>query len=366
LRRFTLGIHWIAVFLGGFPAWSADSIQREIADSRRNAIVQAIERVSPSVVSVNTTSFEEYAIQHRHPVLDFLRYFPEEVPGIGSGFIIREDGYILTNHHVVEGARDVAVTFSDGRTYNVTDVRRDVLVDRQMDLAVIRIDAKHLPVVKFGDSNEVIIGEWAITIGNPFGLLIEDPKPTVTVGVISAVDRNFRPDDGGHIYQGMIQTDASINPGNSGGPLVNSSGEVIGVNTFILSKSGDASGIGFAIPINRAVQIARNLIDSGTQEFWTGFWLHPNLTPWFAHAVGLSIHSGALITRIEENSPASRAGLSPGDLIVKVNGRRVTSDKEVVGAFRSGRVGEVFNLKVLRGRILRNADLLLEEDPGVQ
>ena len=150
-------------------------------------------------------------------MFDFLYYFPEEVSGISSGFVIQKDGYILTNHHVVERAREVSVTFSDGRTFNVTDVARDVLVDRQTDLAVIKIEVKDLPVSKFGDSDKVIIGEWAISIGNPFGLLIEDPKPTLTVGVVSAVDRNFRPDDGGHIYQEMIQTDASINPGNSGG-----------------------------------------------------------------------------------------------------------------------------------------------------
>ncbi len=364
--RFIFSILWIALLFGAHPVWSAKSLQEEINDTRRNAIVRAIEKVAPSVVSINTTSLEEYAIRHRYPVFDFLYYFPEEVPGIGSGFIIRKDGYILTNHHVVEGAREVSVTFSDGRTFNVTDVARDVLVDRQTDLAVIRIEAKDLPVSKFGDSDKVIIGEWAISIGNPFGLLIEDPKPTVTVGVISAVDRNFRPDDGGHIYQGMIQTDASINPGNSGGPLVNSIGEVIGVNTFILSKSGGSTGIGFAIPINRAVQVARNLIDSGTREFWTGFWLHPNLTPWLARAVGLPIHSGALITRIEKNSPAARAEIDPGDLIVEVNGLRVKSDQDVAGAFRTGRVGEAFTLKVLRGRVFRNVELVLEEAPEVQ
>lgn len=148
--------------------------------------------------------------------------------------------------------------------------------------------------------------------------------------------------------------------------LVNSIGEVIGVNTSILSKSCSSTGIGFAIPTNRAVQVASNLIDSGTREFWTGFWLHPNLTPWLARAVGLPIHSGALITRIEKNSPAARAEIDPGDLIVEVNGLRVKSDQDIARAFHTGKVGEAFTLKVLRGRVFRNVRLVLEEVPEVQ
>jgi serine protease Do len=344
---------------------AADDIQK----SRRNAIVQAVEKVAPSVVGVTTTTLEESPVRYRHPMWEFY-YYPgivqEKKPSIGSGYVIREDGYILTNHHVVEGAEEITITFADGRSFDVKDIRNNVMVDRQMDLAVIHIDVEGLPAVDLGDSDDIIIGEWAIAIGNPFGLLIEDPKPTVTVGVVSAVDRNFRleeTEEGDHIYQNMIQTDASINPGNSGGPLVNSIGQVIGTNTFIFSKSGGSLGIGFAIPINAAAKIAEQLIEGGRQEFWTGFWLHADLTPWLAHALGLATASGALVTRVEDNSPSSRAGLSPGDLISHVNGQRVRNDEEVAEAFRDGRVGEVFTMRIVRGRRQFDTKLVLDQSP---
>ena len=350
----------------------ATSTTAGIEASRLNAIVRAVEKVAPSVVGVTTTTLEEYRVKYRHPIWEFF-YYPgivqEKKPSIGSGFVIREDGYILTNHHVIEGAEEITVTFADGRSFDVKDIRNNVMVDRQMDLAVIHIDANGLPTAELGDSDDIIIGEWAIAIGNPFGLLIEDPKPTVTVGVVSAVGRNFRlaeAEEGDHIYQNMIQTDASINPGNSGGPLVNSVGQVIGTNTFIFSKSGGSLGIGFAIPINAAAEMAAQLIEGGRQEFWTGFWLHADLTPWLAHALGLATASGALITRVEDESPSSRAGLSPGDLILRVNGQRVLNDEDVAEAFRAGRVGEVFTLVLLRGRRQFESKLVLEKAPVSQ
>ena len=336
--------------------------EEEIAASRRNAIVRAVEKVAPSVVSVNTIYLKEYEVQYRHPFWDFF-YYPdiirEKTPGIGSGFVIREDGYILTNSHVVENAREIAVTFSDGRRFDLKDIRRDVLIDRQMDLAVLRIDADDLIAVEFGRPNDVITGEWAIAIGNPFGLTIEDPSPTVTVGVISAVDRDFHPEDG-RAYQDMIQTDASINPGNSGGPLVNSDGKVIGVNTFIFSKSGGSLGIGFAIPIDRAEKVARDLIENGhSRAFWTGITIY-NLNRQIARMLGLATDSGALIARVEAKSPAERAGLNPGDVIVMVNGHRVRSADDAIEAFREGRVGDIFVLTILRGRRRLEARLVLE------
>ena len=159
----------------------------------------------------------------------------------------------------------------------------------------------------------------------------------------------------------LIQTDASINPGNSGGPLVISLGEVIGVNAFIFSKSGGSLGIGFAIPINRAMDVARRLIEGG--EFWTGFSLHPKLTPWLAGAIGLATYEGALITRVEDNSPAARALFNPGDLILTVNGRRVKTKNDVDKIFHEGRVGEVFILQILRGRRRFKTELVLEQAP---
>ena len=192
--------------------------------------------------------------------------------------------------------------------------------------------------------------------------MIEDPKPTVTVGVISAVNRSFRPEGDGRIYQAMIQTDASINPGNSGGPLVNSDGEVIGVNTFIFSKSGGSLGIGFALPINRASEVARQIIEQGNREFWTGIDIS-NLNPRIARALRLVTAYGALITSVEENSPGTRAGLNPRDVIVAVNGSRVRSADDVIEAFREARVGDAFTLLIHRGRMLIETQLVLEPDP---
>jgi len=342
-------------------AYAAPVVVDSIALSRRNAIVRTVERVAPSVVSINTTFLREY--RYQHPLFDFFYpYDPvrKRTHGAGSGFVIHEDGYVLTNHHVVEGASEISVTFADGRTFDVVDVKTDVLVDRQMDLAVIRIDADNLSVADLGDSDEIIIGEWAIAIGNPFGLLIHDPKPTVTVGVISAVDRNFRPEKDGRVYQHMIQTDASINPGNSGGPLVNSVGQVVGVNTFIFSESGGSLGIGFAIPINLASEVARRLTEG--REFWTGLSVY-NLNLRIARRLRLLTKNGALITDIEAHSPAEQAGLRPGDVIVRVNDDEVTTAEDVVEAFREGRVGDVFALRILRGRQLLAAELVLEQGP---
>ena len=347
------------------PAASASGAPSvSIAESRRNAIVSAVERVSPAVVGVHTTYLKEYQVRYRDPFWNFLHpgIVREKTPGIGSGFVIREDGYVLTNHHVVKGAQAVSIVLPDGRRFSVTDIRNNVWIDWQNDLAVIHVDAQDLPVAALGDTGDVIIGEWAIAIGNPFGLELEDPKPTVTVGVVSAVGRNFQPEDDGPIYQDMIQTDASINPGNSGGPLVNSAGDVIGVNTFIFSKSGGSLGIGFAIPINRAMEAARRLIEGG--DFWTGFWLsHQNLSPWLAAALGLAADQGALITRVEEGSPAARARLNPGDLIYGINGSRVRRNDDVEKAFQRGRIGEVFVLEILRGRRKFRTELVLEQAP---
>ncbi|MBS14198.1 MAG: 2-alkenal reductase [Gemmatimonadetes bacterium] len=343
----------------------ATAANDEIKASRRTGIVRAVDRVAPTVVSINTFHYKEYP-KYRDPFFDYFFESPsmvrERVPGIGSGFVIREDGYVLTNSHVVENAREISVTFPDGKKFDITDVANDVLVNREKDLAVLRIDIDGLEVPEFGDSDSIIIGEWAIAIGNPFGLTIQDPNPTVTVGVISAGGRDFRPLEDGRTYRGMIQTDASINPGNSGGPLVNSVGQVIGINAFIFEQSKGSQGIGFAIPINNAIEVADQLIDGGSPEFWTGVVIQ-NLNRRKARALGLATTSGALILTVNEASPSQKAGLTPGDVIVQVNGFTVRSADEVVEAFREGRVGAAYDLMVLRGRTLFRTRLVLERDP---
>ncbi len=332
------------------------SANNEIDLSRQNAIVKAIQKVSPCVVSISTARFPD----------PFFDPFSEihKIPGIGSGFVIQSDGYILTNSHVVDGAQDITITFADGRRFDVLEV----FIDRQLDLAVIHIDAENLPLPEFGNSDQLIIGEWAIAVGNPFGLRFEDTKPTVTVGVISALNRVVRPEENERAYKDMIQTDASINPGNSGGPLVNSLGQVIGVNTFILSQGG-ALGIGFAVPIERAIEAARQLIDQGSRDFWTGLDIH-SVTPHIARTLGLSTARGALITVVEPLSPGESAGLLAGDVIVMVNNGRVDSADDLIGAFRTAVVGDTIALKILRGRVFRgrgggffDTNLILEQDP---
>lgn len=331
-------------------------------DTRRNAIVRTIERVSPAVVGVHTTTLREVPVNVRDPFSRFF-YLPgvyrEEVPSIGSGFVIRADGYILTNYHVVRDAKAISVTFTDGSSYEVEDIRRDVLYDRQNDLAVLKINASGLPTAQIGDSEEVIIGEWSIAIGNPFGLELVDPQPTVTVGVISAVERNFQPDEGGRIYQDMIQTDASINPGNSGGPLVNSIGQVIGVNTFIFSKSGGSLGIGFAIPSNQAAEVAFRLIEEGPlADAWHGMGLH-DVNRRIALTLGLATERGALVVRVDRGSPAEIAGLQPADVIVGFNGTRVNSVQDIAKRLRGSRPGESHTLQIVRGNRTFETDLVL-------
>ena len=335
---------------------NTSAVSTSIEASRRNAIVRAIENVAPAVVSINTVYDRDYP---RYPDRFFEPFSDRRrIPGIGSGFVIQTDGYILTSSHVVDGAQDIVVIFPDGRRFDVLDV----FIDRQWDLAVVQIDADSLYVPEIGTSEGVIIGEWAIALGNPFGLHFEDLSPTVTVGVISAVDRIVRPEQNERAYKGMIQTDASINPGNSGGPLVNSLGRVIGVNSFIFSQGGSL-GIGFAVPIDRAIQVASQLIDQGSREFWTGLDIH-NLNSHIARTLGVWTIKGALITVVDPLSPGESAGLLPGDVILMVNEKNTSSADDVVDAFWYAAVGDTFNLKILRGQDrVFDAQLVLEADP---
>jgi serine protease Do len=344
----------------------------DIAASRRNAIVRAVEAVEPAVVSVNTFFVQERPVRFRDPFFDFfypLAVLRQKVPGIGSGFIVREDGLVLTNAHVVEGAVSISVTLPDRRKFEVKDIGNQVLMDPESDVALIRLSgARGLPTVRLGDSDDVIIGEWAIAIGNPFGLDIGDSQPTVTVGVVSARDRDFRSQEDGRssrTYKKMIQTDAAINRGNSGGPLVNGAGEVIGINTFIFTEGGGGSiGVGFAIPSNKARRVMEELLRYGrTREFWTGISVM-RMTPWVATSLGLGSTEGALISAVEGDSPGRRAGLRPGDVIVEVNGKPIRDDEDALNAFQGGSVGEVFQVTVLRNGRRMQVRLVLEQDPG--
>ena len=334
-----------------------DSLEALVSRGRRNAIVRAAERVAPAVVSVNV--LQTTVVQT--PYRDFFGYFyvprRRTVQNIGSGFIINARGYLLTNQHVVDQASKVSVSTSDGTTYDAEIIGSDP----NSDVALLKIDpaAAKLPVAQRGDSDDLYIGEWVIAIGSPFGLLLEDPQPTVTVGVISAIGRDIVHDQSerGKVYANMIQTDAAINPGNSGGPLVNALGEVIGINTFIFTPSGGSVGMGFAIPINRATRIAEDLIMGGkVRRPWLGIQVQELSTDILA---GLGYSSdrriqGVLVANIQPHSPAAAGNaLYPGDIITGLGGKPVRSIDDWTGEMLDIRVNNTVELSVLRsGRTL--------------
>ncbi len=339
-----------------------NSAQNDITESRQNAITRTVENVSPAVVGINVIEVRETV--YRDPFREFFGDDPffgpffrdrfgdrtrrQEVRGLGSGFIISPDGYILTNDHVAGNAEEITVTLSDGRQFEAELIGSDLV----SDIALLKIDAdEDLPYAPLGNSDDVIIGEWVVTLGNPFGLFERGHKPIVTVGVISAKDMNLSSVNN-RVYRGMLQTDAAINSGNSGGPLVNSLGEIIGVNTLIYTGSGYQTGnvgVGFAIPVNRVKNIVDELREHGKidRSFWTGFRIQP-VDQNFARILGLDRAEGVIINQVIQGSPAERAGLEPGDVVIEVNGERVITQEVLIDIVNSSRVGDVLELKVLR------------------
>jgi len=336
---------------------SAQEIQRidaDITTSRRNAITRAVKEVSPAVVGINVISIREY--RTRNPFFDdpfFRGLFPEQVwrekvENLGSGFIISPDGYILTNEHVVHAATQVVVTTTAGEKFDAEIVGYDY----DSDVALLKIDGRKLPYVPFDESDEVIIGEWAIAVGNPFGLFAIHSQPSVTVGVVSAVDRDFGRNQDGRLYQDMIQTDASINRGNSGGPLVNSNGRLIGMNTMIFTETGGSIGLGFAIPSGKLRGIYDELKSRGTidRDFWIGLEIQ-NVNRLVALSLRLPEVRGVVVTDVEKGSPAAKAGLEATDVIVAIGDRRVDNSGDIQSYLRNSdlRVGDELKLEVIRG-----------------
>jgi serine protease Do len=313
-----------------------------VSASRRTALTEAVARVAPAVVTVQTEVME------RVPADAFEQFFggrsgQRSTAGLGSGFIVRADGAIVTNAHVVSGASRISIAMRDGTTYPATLVG----IDETNDLAVVKIQARNLPVAPLGSSSGLLIGEWAIAIGNPFGFVLANTEPSVTAGVVSGIGRNLAtPNEGAGVYVDMIQTDASINPGNSGGPLVNAAGEVIGVNSSIFSPSGGSVGIGFAIPINRARRVVDDLLAHGVvRRPWIG--VQPQLarTPGGAG----SASSGVVVASVVPGSPAAQAGIRPGDVIVRSRDRVLHNPYDWYAELLELRVGERNPLIVRRG-----------------
>jgi Do/DeqQ family serine protease len=337
-----------------------------------NFVVAVVEKVEPAVVQINTSR----TIRTQAPQLPeifndpfFRRFFGNTVPtqpqervvrGLGSGFIINTNGQILTNAHVVNNADMVTVTLSDGRTFEGKVLGQDPVTD----IAVVQIPGDNLTTVELANFESVRPGQWAIAIGNPLGL-----QETVTVGVVSAIDRSASALGISDSRIGFLQTDAAINPGNSGGPLLNARGEVIGINTAII---GNAQGIGFAIPIDSAQRIAQELITTGKVEHpYLGIQMLP-ITPELKQELNNSPNSnfnieadrGVLVVRVVPNSPAARAGLREGDVIQTVNNQAVNNAEEIQKIVEQNGVGSNLQIQILRNGQTQSLTAKLETLPA--
>lgn len=322
---------------------SAPPLQQQssvpILPQSEETVTQVAESVGPAVVNIITKTLA-YDF--------FFQPIPQE--GLGSGVIIDNQGYILTNYHVVDRAESITVNLADGRKVK----GKVVGTDPNSDLAVLKIESENLPVAVLGDSNRIRVGQLAVAIGNPFGL-----QQTVTSGVISAVDRSIS-EGQGKVLDNLIQTDASINPGNSGGPLVNGRGQVIGINTAIISQ---AQGIGFAIPINTAKSVAEQLISQGkVSRPWLGI-LGTTITGELASQYKLPVSKGALVVKVLAGSPAQKAGLKPGDIVVSIEGKPVLGMSELQQIIRQHKPEENLTFIVYREGNKQSMEIKLGEAP---
>jgi serine protease Do len=347
---------------------SMEESQAEITSSRENAITRAISEVSPAVAGINVTAIQEYVTSpfFNDPFWNML--FPEQihrqrVKSLGSGVVISADGYIVTNAHVVEGGEEIVVTLMGGKEYKATVVG----VDNVSDIALLKIKGDNFAYARLGSSAEVIIGEWVVALGNPFGLFNVNYKPTATIGIVSSKSLNFGKQQSGRIYQDMIQTDASINTGNSGGPLVNADAEVIGINTFIFTSnvySEGSVGVGFAIPVDRVKTIVAELKQYGKidRRFRTGLSVQ-NIDRFLAQYLNLKSTNGVIVTEVERGSSAARAGSKIGDVITAVNGKSVATDEDIIKEIQEKflKAGDMITLTVIRGSQSYDMKLELEK-----
>jgi serine protease Do len=341
---------------------SSEPVSQELMDLQHtsNAFVQIAKEVSPAVVTITSES----VVKLQHP---FSQMFPEEfrrffsVPeqdmirqGLGSGVIVNPEGYVLTNHHVISDADEINVLIDD-ESYPAEVVGSD----SKTDIAVIKIDVENLPTVKFGDSDELQVGEWVLAIGSPIAQILEN---TVTAGIVSAKGRSRLNIGGGEIaYQDFIQTDAAINPGNSGGALVNLRGELIGINTAIVGQAN--IGIGFAIPINLAKWVMDQLISEGkVTRGWLGVRIQ-SLNSAMAESFGLDKPTGALVIEVTDDGPAEKAGVQVSDIILEVNGDEIESSDELARVIASYKPGTRVEILLLRKNKTKTITVKLDRFP---
>ncbi|MFI5263027.1 MAG: S1C family serine protease [Candidatus Kapaibacterium sp.] len=341
-----------------------DTLNDDLTTSRHNAITRAVAKASPAVVGINVTEIREQ--QYYDPFSDFYndpmfrQFFGNQrrggytqkykVEGLGSGFLISPDGYILTNDHVAGNATKIIVTTTGGKQYDAKLIATDPI----QDVALVKIDAENLPFLKLGNSEDLSIGEWAIAMGNPFGLFKLNDKPTVTVGVISNTGVNLGLEQGKN-YRGMIQTDAAISSGNSGGPLLNANGEVVGINAVIRStaqsnEGAGSIGLGFAIPINKVKTIIEDFRSGKkiNRNFGNLGFIGQTLDDEIKQYLNVQADDGLVITNLYRNSPAAASGLQVGDVIVAIDGEHVRSLEDLNSIITDKKVGDVVIFTVLR------------------
>ncbi len=355
-------------FLRAANARAADILATNPAD---NPIVRAATRASEAVVAVGGTInrvtyyvdpfFENFFWPH------FGRATREQriqVPFLGSGVLIDNRGHLVTNVHVIQEVETPFVTLSDGRRV----AARVLDKDNRVDVALLKADLDPSPFVEMGDSDALYPGEWVLAIGNPYGDAIPDPRPTVTLGVVSALHRNYKATDVEHerIYLDMIQTDAAINPGNSGGPLVNIQGQIVGLNTFIVSRTGGSVGIGFAIPIKRVKAVVNEILKYGRVRNYAMDFEVVDITPQVARQLQIPPgQRGAVVVEIKgSRGPAARAGLDVGDIIIQADQLRVTTANDLYNYFLSLHVGAVIEFTVIRDGKPRTLRYTIEEYRG--
>jgi len=347
----------VALWLALQPLPGGAALPDHDAGEPLPTLAPMLERAMPAVVNIST---ESTVRTRESPLLSdpfFRRFFdlPERPrerrsQSLGSGVVVdAARGYVLTNHHVVENAQEIRVTFQDGRRLEGVLVGSDM----ETDIAVVQVQAENLTALPLADSDRLRVGDFVVAIGNPFGL-----GQTVTSGIVSALGRRGLGIEG---YEDFIQTDASINPGNSGGPLVSLRGELVGINTAILAPSGGNVGIGFAIPVNMAREVMSHLVSYGEVRRGQIGVSMQDLTPALAAAFDLASQQGAVVTGVAVDSPAARAGLKPGDIVVKVNGREARTSNDVRNAIGLLRVGEEVRLEVQRGQKTRTVTVRIAE-----
>ncbi|MGB9668094.1 MAG: DegQ family serine endoprotease [Thermosulfidibacteraceae bacterium] len=359
LMIFVIGVIMVSTIIVSCRTKNSEAIQERAASTNNLCkcypdFSGIVEKVSPAVVNIFTT--QEVQVQSPFPDDIFRFFFGDQFPdshsrtfkrkSLGSGFIISPDGYIVTNNHVIEKATEIKVILIDGSEYDA----KLIGADKNTDVALIKINPdKKLPIVELGDSDKLKIGEWVIAIGNPFGL-----SYTVTAGIVSGKGRFLNEGP----YDNFIQTDAAINPGNSGGPLVNMEGKVVGINTAIIPY---AQGIGFAIPINLAKFVIEQLKTKGyVTRGYLGVYIQ-EITPEIAKNLKLPVNKGVIITRVEKNSPAEKAGLKMDDIIIEFNGKKIEHINDLTVSVSTTPPGSMVTMKIMRGNSIKEVKVKIGE-----